>query len=350
MVKNTHAILINVGSPASPSRGAVKRFLKSFLMDRYVLQIAWIARLILVNAIIVPLRAGRVAKKYRTIWRGLNSPIIDNTQRLVAKIERTVVSKSSGATISYAMRHGEDSINKEFILLSKLGVENVLVIPQYPQFDKSTYQSAMNAVNVAAKRRGIGISVVTPFFDDEGYIDALEHSIKEALDLNTVDQLIYSFHSLPLKNLPCDISSKCDLSRHDGENAPTELCSDCYKYQCYTTARMVSERLNLANNNYQVLFQSNIGMGEWISPALDTTLAQLPQKGVKRVAVVAPSFTADCLETLSEIDIEGREIFMSSGGREFTYIPALNDNDLWVKQLVKWIMECDALIERQQED
>ncbi len=343
MSKGIHAVLINIGSPAAPARRDVKRFLKRFLMDRYVISVPWVFRYLLVRFIIIPLRIWRVTARYKRIWGYVDSPIIEYTSHLTTKVITALEAKSSGATISYVMRHGERTFKQEFAQLKRLGVEELLIIPQYPQFERSTYLSAVEAAQKAANSHHMKMKYIAPFFEDEGYISSLEGSIRDVLATKEVDRLIYSFHSVPLKNLPCAYKEavRCELQ---GE-AKSEICEGCYKRQCYVTARLASERLGIERDRYIVAFQSSMSFSRWLTPTLAATLSDLPSQGVERVAVVTPSFMVECLETLDEVKQRGRDLFISKGGREFTYIPAINDQDMWAKQLAEWIVEADDSLE-----
>ncbi len=349
MSKDIHAVLINVGSPSSPKKRDVKRFLKRYLMDRHVMRMPWIFRFVLVRLLIVPLRSGKVSKRYRAIWSDAGSPMIDRTHSLVSKIETKITAKSSGATVSYAMQHGDHSIKEEFKLLSRLGIEEVLVIPQYPQYEASTYLNAVESSRKMAAKYRLKVQFTPPFFAHGDYISALERSVREALTGSQVDKIIYTFHSVPFRYLPCGlkVAEKCDLSSGDDSMRSSYLaakCEGCYKHQCYATARLVSANIGIEADDYKVVFQSRVGSERWVSPTLNATLSQLPKDGINSVAVIAPSFTVDCVETLDEIAVRGRKVFMDSGGREFKYIPALNDLDLWAKKLSKWIIEANEIL------
>ncbi len=314
-----HVLVINIGSPKSFDEADVARFIRSMLMDRHLLTMPKLFRAFLVNAIIIPRRKARISKLYQNIWQsGKSAPITEATRSLVSKIESKLQEKESSATISFAMRYGEDdSIEKEIGRVAKRGVKRLLVIPLYPQYTSSTYQSCVDEVIRVTHKYGIKERCFTPPFYSHGdYISALERSFREALNGITVDRLLLSFHSIPLHHNAAE-----------------------YRQQCEQTARMLCERLGIDAHEYSVVYQSNTSPKGWLSPTLFSTLESLPAQGVESVAVIAPSFTADCLETLSEIDVEGREIFLAHGGREFHYIPALNDSDLWVKKLTKWVVE-----------
>lgn len=343
MSKGIHAVLVNVGSPASPAKRGVARFLRRFLMDRYVIALPWLFRYFLVRFIIIPLRVGRVAARYRRIWGDVDSPIIEYTSHLTTKVITALAAKSSDATASSVMRHGERTIKEEFRQLKRLGVEELLIIPMFPQFERSTHLSIVEAAQKAANKCRMKMRYNAPFFEDEGYISSLEGSIRGVLATKEVDKLIYSFHSVPLKNLPCAYkeAAQCELQ---GE-AKSEICEGCYKRQCYVTAHLTSEGLGIERDRYMVAFQSTMRFRRWLSPTLSAILSELPSQGVEHVAVVTPSFMVECLETLDEVKQRGRDLFISKGGREFTYIPAINDQDMWAKRLAEWIVEADDQLE-----
>lgn len=349
-------LIINLGSPQYPLQEYVGAFLKEFLMDKHVLRMPYIIRYLLVNKVIVPKRVLYSTANYSKIWsKEHGSPIIYNTQELAKRLEKQLLNRCS-----FAMRYGEHSISNKIKELAAKGVKELLVLPMYPQCEGSTYISSIEEVKRVAEIEGVTVDFIPPFYKSSDYIAALANSVKNNTNYNIVskiknkelDKLLISFHGVPIKYLPC--GAKCAHICKDPFQ-PTHIerteCNSCYKKECYTTAYLLAEALGLNSSEFEVLFQSRLGGGEWIAPYLAKRVAELPKGGgeckesllgskeslsgrkIKRVAVIAPSFTADCLETLYEIDMEIKKLFLASGGEEFYYIPALNYSDFWVERL-----------------
>ncbi|MFI3267849.1 MAG: ferrochelatase [Rikenellaceae bacterium] len=335
-----HCLLINLGSPETCDKKGISSFLREFLMDKYVMQMAWIVRFILVNFIIIPTRAERSLGLYKRVWKSGKSPIIKNTEQLVDKIESKLLEKLCSVKVSYAMRYGESSIESKIKELSDKGVEQLLIVPMFPQFEKSTYLTAVEEVKRCIKKTEIEPIYVAPFYDQPAYISSLERSIREGLNQIEVDKMLFSYHSIPLRYLPCGekFASKCEVEK-DCSDSRTPNCKECYKYQCAVTTKMVCENIGAIDGDYEIVFQSRVGHNAWLTPSLSERVEKLPSEGVDTLAVIAPSFTADCLETISEVNIDAREAFVENGGEQFYYISALNDLDLWAKKLSKWIIE-----------
>ncbi|MFI3258547.1 MAG: ferrochelatase [Rikenellaceae bacterium] len=312
-----HCLFINVGTPKSTKKRDVSSFLRRYLMDSHVMRMPWLSRAMLVNGVIIPRRKAHSSDSYKSVWRdGEKSPLVVNTERLIEKVEAKLREKENDTEVSFAMRHGEPSIKSEIKRLSKMGVDRLLVIPMYPQYEESTYQSAIDEVRSVVRKYPMKVQFVPPFYAHGDYIAALERSIREGLFRRTVDRVVFSFHGVPLKYNPRE-----------------------YRAQCEETARLVTINLGILEGEFDVVFQSRSDRSEWLSPSLTNTLRELPKQGVRSVAVVAPSFPADCLETLYEVDIEARRDFLAAGGEEFIYVSALNDLDLWAKKLSKWIIQ-----------
>ena len=383
-------LIINLGSPQYPQHEYVGAFLKEFLMDKHVLRIPYIIRYLLVNKIIVPKRVSCSTANYSKIWSKENgSPIIYNTIEFAKRLEEQLLSKGlemgEGAKclesssnvkvsgVSFAMRYGECSISNKIKELASKGVKELLVVPMYPQCEDSTYITSMCEARKAADSFGLKVNFIPPFYNNSDYISALANSVKNNRDANIVskikngelDKLLISFHGIPIRCLPCGakVASKC-INPLLPTHKKCAKCKSCYKKECYTTAYLLAEALGLNSSEFEVLFQSRLGSGEWIKPYLAKRIEELPKgegerkeslldsrdkmciaeckenisgSKIKRVAVIAPSFTADCLETLSEIDMEIRELFLDSGGEEFYYIPALNFSNFWVAKFCNLI-------------
>lgn len=334
-----HCLIVNLGSPSSTKESDVAKFLRQFLMDKNVLRMPWVLRAFLVNFIIVPNRKKHSSKLYSQIWSDGKSPLISNTEKLVAKIETKLADKKCDIELSFAMRYGEYSIDDKIKELSKKGVEKLLVLPMYPHYEQSTYQSSVDEVNRCTKKCGVTPFYISPFFNHGDYLAALERSIREGLNGITVDKLLFTFHGVPLSYLPCGEKRAKECDNKVPNISQSQYCAECYKYQCLKTAEEVAIPIGADKQDYSIAFQSRLGRKEWLSPSLPKKIRLLIADGNKNIGVIAPSFTVDCLETLHEIDIEARKEFIGAGGENFHYIPAINDLDLWAKKVAKWIIE-----------
>lgn len=304
-----------MGTPDAPSTAAVRRYLAEFLSDKRVVDMSRWLWLPLLHGLILRRRPQRSAALYKKIWRTENnlSPLLHFTQ-----LQCNALKESLGeqANVRFAMRYGNPSVTDVLDELLACGVEKLLIFPLYPQFSASTTGSGFDAIhNYFSKKRSIPtLRFASPFHEHPLYIAAMA---KQFLQQNiTGDDLFYlfSFHGLP--------------KRHEEQGDP-------YARQCKTTARLLAKELNLVQEQWQLTFQSRFGREEWLLPATDTELARLPTIGKKRLVTICPGFVADCLETLEEIAVEGKKIFMEAGGESFHYIPCLNGSKGWLTALDK---------------
>lgn len=330
-------VLVNIGSPKSPTRKDVASYLRRFLSDSHVMNMPSFFRWLLVNVIIVPIRSGRSAKRYSAIWNGSQFPLVAHMENLTEKVRR-LLDPSSDIIVEAAMRYGEPSIETVTERLAERGVSEILLIPLYPHNAFSTVGSTVDAMKKALKKHdGINLTVAPPFYDSDDYIDAMVSSLENVGD---DEELLFSFHGVPLSHLNCDCASECNASG-DVDVSRTSHCRDCYRYQCYKSAAAVALKMG-REKRYRVAFQSRFGNGKWLAPTLSDTLRECLACGSSKVAVCAPSFTADCLETLNEIDVEERVVFEREGGK-MSYHPCLNDNDSWclsVKNMITdWLKQ-----------
>ena len=337
-------LLINLGSPESFARKDIKRYLRQFLSDKYVISLPFFARWLLVNGIIVPFRSSHTARLYRSVWTSKGAPLLVYSQSFLEKIRNGLKTLNINIPVELSMRYGHPSIQSALEHLFKEGIDTLLVVPLYPHYAQATYESALAELKNALSHypQKISLQIIPPFYEHGDYLSALERTFREKVTGHSIDQLVFSFHGVPLTHLPCSLET-AESCNEDAESyvGHCESCPTCYRYQCYRTAELLVSRIGGDKNNYTIAFQSKMGKGKWLKPYLIKVLSDLPKQGIRHIAVIAPSFTADCLETLYELDVESKALFLSSGGIEFLRVPCLNDQDLWVKKMVKWIREWD---------
>ena len=330
----TAVLLVNLGSPASTDPADVRRYLDEFLMDPYVIDIPAPLRALIVKGLILPTRPAKSAEAYAKVWTAEGSPLVTISERTRGALEARM-----GIPVGLAMRYGEPSIAHAIdALAARSGPAEIVVVPLYPQYAMASTKTVEVAVERAMRARGLAHRFVPPFFDDPGYLDALAARMRRD-DPGDAPYVLFSYHGIPKRHL-----RKVDPTR--GHCLSSAACCEtaspahatCYRHQAFATMRGLAERLALDPQNYGLSFQSRLG-GGWLQPFTDKVLAELPKRGHKRLAVVCPSFVADCLETLEEIDIRGRATFLEAGGESFTYLPCLNDDPQWIAALAAL---CDA--------
>jgi ferrochelatase len=293
----------------------VRRFLAEFLSDPRVVEIPRLLWLLILHGIILRLRPAKSAAKYASIWTPAGSPLKVWTEKQAQELQNNLQDRGHDVQVRYAMRYASTSIASQLDDLKAAGATRVLILPAYPQYSATTTASLFDAVYTwAAKVRSLPeFRFVNHYHDAPPYIAALAAHIRRFWkDRGQPDQLVMSFHGIPERSL------------HLG---------DPYHCECYKTARLLAEQLGLGKDQYKVTFQSRLGRAKWLEPYTEPTLVALGQAGVKRVDVVCPGFTSDCLETLEEIDMEGREAFLHAGGQSFNYISCLNDDSAWIHAL-----------------
>ncbi|MEJ6022768.1 ferrochelatase [Ramlibacter sp. PS4R-6] len=305
----------NLGTPEAPTPAAVRRYLAQFLSDPRVVEIPPALWLPLLRGVILPLRAPKSAAKYAKIWTPEGSPLQVWTEKQAKLLQGWLGERGHKLKVRHAMRYGAPSIASQLDALHAEGIRHVLVLQAYPQYSCSTTASVIDEVGRWAARTRVvpEIRFVNSYHDDSGYTEALVRRIERSWrDGGRPDHLVLSFHGVPER---------------------TVKLGDPYRDQCLETARRVTGRLGLDAKDFTVSFQSRFGRAKWLEPATEATLRSLGKRGVKRVDVVCPGFTGDCLETLEEIAIEGQSAFLTAGGREFRYIPCLNDDSAWITAL-----------------
>lgn len=324
-------LLINLGTPDYCDTRSVRKYLKQFLHDPRVIDIPVILRYLLVNLLILPFRSRKSAEAYSQIWQVDGSPLLSNT-RLMAR--RMAEKLSDDYQVEVGMRYGEPSIASA--LKKFTSTDSLQVIPLFPQYSSAASGSAIEEAlkNIAKDWNIPNIHVIQDFYDHPAFIKAYSDIIKKSLDTNPVDVLVFSYHGLPERHIT---KSECQAACDHLHACP--LMADknrfCYRAQCYATTKAIVEHLQLAPHQYRVAFQSRLGRTPWIKPYTDLLLPELAAAGNKNIAIVCPSFVADCLETLEEINIRARAQWTELGGTGFTFIPCLNGSDEWASGLVE---------------
>ncbi|MBA3496901.1 MAG: ferrochelatase [Ramlibacter sp.] len=312
---HTAVLYCNLGTPDEPTPAAVRRYLAEFLADPRVVEIPRAAWLPLLHGIILPLRSGKSAAKYATIWTPDGSPLKLWTEKQAKLLQGWLGEQGLRVPVRYAMRYGNPSIASQLDALKSDGATRILVLPAYPQYSGTTTASVVDAVAswAAGIRHLPEIRFVNHYHDDRGYIQAILRRVERYWrEHGRGEHLVMSFHGVPERTL------------HLG---------DPYHCQCQKTARLLATQLRLETDQYTVAFQSRFGKARWLQPYTEPSLRALAARGVARVDVVCPGFTGDCLETLEEIAQEGRQAFLTSGGKDFHYIPCLNDEAAWIVAL-----------------
>lgn len=330
-------LLVNLGSPDSTDTKDVKKYLDEFLMDERVIDVPYWARTLLVRGIILNTRPKKSAEAYKKIWWKEGSPLIVLSGRLQNKVDEL-----TSVPIALAMRYGKPSILSGLQELHDKGVDEVLIFPLYPQFAMATTETILVLTEELRKKHfpQMQFTSVPAFYNHSDYIRVLANSISERLEGVEYEHLLFSYHGVPKRHIrKSDITkSHCQI---DGSccQTPSAAHQFCYRHQCYETTKLVAEYLGLEKESYSVSFQSRLGFDPWLQPYTDRTIERLGLEGTKKLAIVTPAFVSDCLETLEEIAMEGKEIFEEVGGEEFTVVPCLNDRDEWVKVLARWVDE-----------
>ncbi len=322
---------MNLGSPDSTEVKDVRRYLDEFLMDKRVIDSPWLLRALLVKGIIVPFRAPKSAEAYKTIWTKEGSPLVVLTRQLQQALQQQVT-----APVAIGMRYGHPSPADAFevLLQQEPGLEEVVLVPLYPHYAMSSYETAVEyAMDIYRKKKyTFKVTTVPPFYKHPAYIDALSASIAPYLQ-QEYDHILFSYHGVPGRHIKkSDTTGAHCLQATNCCDIASPAHATCYRHQVFTTTRLVTERLNIPTDKYSLSFQSRLGKG-WLEPFTDIRLEQLPGEGIKKLLILCPAFVSDCLETLEEIAERGRESFLKAGGESYTMIPCMNTHPLWVKAL-----------------
>lgn len=301
-------LLANLGTPAKPTKKEVGRFLREFLSDRRVVNLPRALWWPILNGFIIPFRSSRLSQQYQKIWQAEGSPLWVYSQRVVQGLQKLFEDQSnSKIAVELGMSYGQPSIATALKKLREKNARKIIILPMYPQYSATTTGAVFDAVarELNSWSWVPELQFINHYADNALYIQALVASVQKQWQQERGDILLISFHGLPERSLK------------EG---------DPYFCYCQKTARLIAEQLGLASDQWRVVFQSRFGREAWFKPYCDQTLRELPAEGKRRVDIICPGFAADCLETLEEIAILNREIFLSAGGERYNYIPALNDD------------------------
>ena len=330
----TAVLLVNLGTPDAPDPGPVRRYLREFLSDPYVLDIPAVPRKALLELVILPTRPKKSAEAYRQVWTDEGSPLLVHGKALRAALAEEL--GDAVCAVELGMRYGNPSIGSALDRVLEAGADELVVLPLFPQYSQSAWQSAVAKVEseCAARTTHLPMRVVAPFYDAPAFLDAVVAVARPALDGFGADRVLMSFHGLPERHV-----QKTDLAPDGAPHclAASGCCASivtanrfCYRAQSYATARGIAAGLGLGDADFEVAFQSRLGRTPWIKPYTDERVTAMPSEGVRRLAVLCPSFVADCLETIEEIGMRAKEDFVAAGGEDLLLVPCVNAAPEWV--------------------
>ncbi len=335
---STAVLLVNLGSPDSYEVKDLKKYLNEFLMDGRVIDIPYPIRFMLVKGIIVPFRSPKSAEKYKTIWTENGSPLIH-----ISKQVQKHLNQHMNNPVELCMRYGNPTTESAFdkLIRANPDLKEVVLVPLYPHYAMSSYETAVEHVKEIYKKGGysFNLNVVAPYYNHPRYIKALANSFKPFLE-KSFDHLLFSYHGIPERHVKkTDPTKSHCLMKTDCCSVDSTAHQFCYRHQVITTTKLVARELGLKENQYSFSFQSRLGADAWLKPNSADLFAQFPKQGIKKLVVACPAFVSDCLETLEEIHVEGRETFLENGGEEYSVIPCLNERTDWIATIAELVRE-----------
>lgn len=338
MEKKTGVLLINLGTPDSPSVGHVRSYLSQFLNDPRVIDIPWLSRKMLVNFIIVPFRAPKSAVVYKKLWTDNGSPLLYYSEEARRLLQQSL---GSGYEVHLAMRYKNPSIPSVLEDMRRKNYDDIVVVTMFPQYASASTGSALEEVMAVVKKWWVipEIRFVSQYFDHPTYIDAFVARGRQ-YNLEAYDHVIFSYHGLPERQVD-KVHEKGTCADYDCENQLTAENKYCYRATCYATTRRIAAKLQIPREKYTVSFQSRLN-NKWLMPFSDQVVAECGKKGMKNILVFSPAFTADCLETIIEIGEEYQDIFKANGGEKVQLVESLNDHPLWVQCLRELVLQKDV--------
>lgn len=335
-MKKQGVLLVNLGSPDSPRTRDVRGYLREFLMDGRVMDAPYPIRFGVVHGCILPFRPKQSAEAYHKVWLAEGSPLIVTSRRVVEELRKRV-----RLPVELAMRYRNPSIETAIQNLIRQGVEDLLLIAMFPHYAMSSYETVVERVKKVLHRAApnISLTIVPPYYKDPGYIHALAASAVPYLE-KEYDRILFSFHGLPERHLLKSDQTGCHcLKVKDCCERPSPAHDTCYRAQCLATVREFMNTAGIPIGNASVAFQSRLGRDPWLKPYTDQEIVRLAQNGVKKLVVICPAFVTDCLETLEEIGMRGRAVFLAAGGEEFRLVPCLNEHPAWLAFLQRLIRD-----------
>ncbi|HTH57709.1 MAG TPA: ferrochelatase [Cyclobacteriaceae bacterium] len=323
-------ILVNLGSPDSFQVADVRRYLRQFLSDERVIDAPYLVRKMIVEGFILPFRPKKSAHAYQTVWTAQGAPL-----KVITENFRNALLPLVDAHTAVAMRYGNPTPEAALLELEKLEqrLDEIFIAPLYPHYAMSSYETAYLYVieKIKRLRPDLKFKILQPFYDETEYINSLSGSIAPFIE-KPFDHLLFSYHGLPVRHLKkSDPTKKHCYLVDDCCEVKSDAWNFCYKHQTVQTTKLVASQLKIPAHKFSYSFQSRLGGDEWIKPFTDEQLTKFPGQGIKNLLVVCPAFVADCLETLEEIAIRGKESFLAAGGESFTFIPCMNTNIKWVE-------------------
>ena len=334
--KNEAVLLVNLGSPKNLDKKSVKQYLKVFLSDDYVVDLPKLLQQLILRAFILPFRPNKTLHAYKQVWTKEGSPLIVSTKKIAMKL-----AEKTNWNVEIAMRYEEPSIKEALEKLKNQGCKKLFVITLYPHNAMATTITTEVEVRRIADNvfKELELVFIKPFYGNKQYINALKKSIEPFIEKDHFDKLIFSYHGIPERQAKkTDVTGKHCFSSENCCEIECPGSADCYKAHTVQTTNKVVKELGLDNENWEISYQSRIGPG-WLKPFTDKRLSAMPNNGIKSIAIVCPSFISDCLETLEEIDIRGRETFFNAGGEKMTYIPCLNNSENTIELLKTLVVE-----------
>ena len=333
-------LLVNLGSPDSPTPKDLKPYLDEFLMDERVIDAPKWLRNIIVRGIILRTRPKKSAKAYKKIWWDEGSPLIVLSERFKEKVQ-----SMTSVPVALGMRYGTMKIENAMRELTEKGVEEILLVPLYPHYAMSSYETVVVKAMEVQKEHfpNVKLDTMPAFYKNEEYIQVLSESISSVLQDFDYDHILFSYHGIPERHI-----RKSDPTRYhckiDGNCCKINSVAHhtCYRHQCYDTTELVKAALDLPEEKVSSSFQSRLAGDPWLKPYTDYEFERLAKEGKSKLAVITPAFVSDCLETLEEIAMEGKEQFMEAGGESYIHIPCLNDGEAWASLMAKWIDQWEA--------
>jgi len=330
MIPKTCVLLINLGTPDSPSVKDVRRYLREFLNDPRVIDIPAIARFFLMNFVIVPFRAPKSAKIYKELWTEDGSPILFYGRSVQKKLQQVL---GNNFEVELAMRYQNPGLDEVLAQMEKKNYEKIIVVPLFPQYASATTGSIIEKVMKIISKWFIipEIKIISQFYYDEGFINAIIEQAKK-YNIDDYDHILFSYHGLPIRQVDKVYGDGTLCKEHNCEDEITDKNKYCYKATCYATTRLLVEKMNIPKEKYTVCFQSRLNK-KWMEPFSDKVVIEQAKKGAKKLLVFSPAFVSDCLETTIEIGKEYQRLFEEHGGEKIQLVESLNDHPMWIDAL-----------------